>query len=196
MRLATHCRDTWLRHLWAPARIRPQLGDRFLMDYYPRPLEGGPPLLPYARRPPQALPKSILLAAPQRSRPPGAGSGTQGALCLEHGTPLCPRCRSLGWGISRCCRAGHEGHGGSAVDPQCPAAPPRVALGHQVLVPQDRCAWAAALSSLLGRAHPASQAFLASGPPASRRCTPPPPKALGTRRFAMEFPWLNYLPYA
>ena len=28
MRLATHCRDS-------------RLGDRFLMDYFPRPLEGG-----------------------------------------------------------------------------------------------------------------------------------------------------------
>ena len=97
MRLATHYRDTWLRRLWAPTRIRPQLGDRFLMDYYPHPLGGGPPLLPYARRPPRAPPKSVLLAAPQSSRPPGVGSGTQGALCLGHGTPLCPRCRSPGW---------------------------------------------------------------------------------------------------
>ena len=41
MRLATHCRDSWVRPLRAPARMRPQLGDRFLMDYFPRPLEGG-----------------------------------------------------------------------------------------------------------------------------------------------------------
>ena len=102
MRLATQCRDTWVRRLRTPARSRPQLGDRFLMDYYPRPLEGGPPLLPYARRPPRTPPKSVLLAAPQCSRPPGAGSGTQGAPCLEHGAPSCPRCRSLGWLISRC----------------------------------------------------------------------------------------------
>ena len=52
MRLATHCRDSWFRRLRALARMRAPLGDRFLMDYFPRPLEGGPLLLPYARRPP------------------------------------------------------------------------------------------------------------------------------------------------
>ena len=174
LRLATHCRDTWVRRLWTPARIWRPLGDHFLMDYYPHPLEGGAPLLPYARRPPRAPPKSVPPAAPQRSRPPVAGSGTQGALCLEHGAPSCPRCRSLGWGISCGCCAGHEGHGGSAAGPQCPVAPPRVPPGRQVLVPEDRRAGAAALSSWLGRARPASQALPASGPPAARRCTPPP----------------------
>ena len=180
MRLATHCRDSWVRRLRAPARMRPPLGDRFLMDYFPRPLEGGPPLLPYARRPPQAPPRSVPLAAPQRSRPPGAGNGTQGTLCLEHEAPSCARCRSLGWGISRCCRAGHEGHTDPSAGPRCPRVPPRVAPGRQVLVPEDRRAGAAALSSWLGRARPASQALLASGPPASRRCAPPPPRTLGT----------------
>ena len=51
MRLATHCWDSWVRRLRAPARMRPPLGNRFLMDYFPRPLEGGAPLLSYARRP-------------------------------------------------------------------------------------------------------------------------------------------------
>ena len=65
MCLATHCRDSWVRRLCAPARMRPLLGDRFLMDYFPRPLEPPPPppLLPYARRPPQA---------PSRSQPRSA----------------------------------------------------------------------------------------------------------------------------
>ena len=81
MRLAAHCRDSWVWRLRVTARIRPPLSDCFLMDYFPRPLEGGPPLLPYARRPPRAPARSVPLAAPQRSRPPGAGSGTQGALC-------------------------------------------------------------------------------------------------------------------
>ena len=177
MRLVAHCRDSWVRRLWAPARMRPPLSDRFLMDYFPRPLEGGPPLLPYAWRPPWAPARSVPLAAPQRSRPPGAGSGTQGALCLEHGAPSCARCRNLGWGISRCCRAGHKGHTGSSAGPR---APPRVAPGRQVLVPRARRAGAAALSSWLGRARPASQALLSSGPPATRRCTAPP-RTLGTR---------------
>ena len=183
MRLASHCRDSWVRRLRAPARMRPPLSDRFLMDYFPRPLEGGPPLLPYARRPPRAPARSVPLAAPQRSRPPGAGSGTQGALGLEHGAPSCARCRSLGWGISRCCRAGHEGHTGSSAGPSCPRAPPRVALGRQVLVPEARRAGAAALSSWLGRARPASQALPCSGlrRPAGARLRPecwvlaPPP---------------------
>ena len=124
MRLATHCCDSLVRRLRAPARMRPPLSDRFLMDYFPRPLEGGPPLLPYARRPPRAPARTVPLAAPQRSRPPGAGSGTQGALCLEHGAPSCARCRSLGWGISRCCRAGHEGHTGSSAGPRRPRGQP------------------------------------------------------------------------
>ena len=109
MRLATHCRDSWARHPRAPARMRPPLAERFLMDYFPCHLEGGPPLLPYVRRPRRAPPKSVPRAAPQRSRPPGAGSGTQGALCLERGAPSCARCRSLGWGISPCCQRATEG---------------------------------------------------------------------------------------
>ena len=94
----------------------------------PRGGGGGAPL-PYARRPPRAPPPSVSLAAPQRSRPSGAGSGTQGALCLEHGAPSCARCRSLGWGISRCRRVGHDGHTGPSVGPRCPRVPPRVAPG-------------------------------------------------------------------
>ena len=76
MHPATHCRDMWVRRLRTAARIRPPLGDRFLMVYYPRPLEGGAPLLPYAKRPPQAPPKSVPLAAPQRTCPPGVGNIT------------------------------------------------------------------------------------------------------------------------
>ena len=51
MRLAAHCRDLWAWRLQTPARMRPLLSDRFLMDCFPRPLEGGPSVLPYARRP-------------------------------------------------------------------------------------------------------------------------------------------------
>ena len=43
MRLAAHCRDSWARRLRAPARMRPQHGDRFLMDYFPRPPDAPPP---------------------------------------------------------------------------------------------------------------------------------------------------------
>ena len=74
MRLATHCRDLSVRRLRAPSRMRSPLGDFFLVDCYPRPLEGGPPLLPYAKRPPWAPSRSISLAALQRTRPPGAGT--------------------------------------------------------------------------------------------------------------------------
>ena len=65
--------------------------------------------------------------------PSGGGQRQQGALCSEHGALSCAGCRSLGWGISRCCRAGHEGHTGSSAGAR---APPRVALGRQVLVPE------------------------------------------------------------
>ena len=176
MHLAAQRHDSWARRLGAPARMRPHHSNRFLMDYFPRPLEGGPPLLPYARRPSRAPACSVPLAAPQRSRPPGVGSGTQGALCLEHGAPSCARCRSMGWVISRCCRASHAGHAGSSGGLGCPIAPPRVAPGRELLVPEARRAGAAAL----GRAHPASQALPDSGPPATRRCAAPP-RVLGTR---------------
>ena len=45
MRLAMHCRDSWVRCLRTPAHMRPPLGDRFPMDYFPRPLEPPPPPL-------------------------------------------------------------------------------------------------------------------------------------------------------
>ena len=65
MRLATHCCNSWARRLRAPAQMRPQQSDRFLMDYPTRPLEGGPRLPPYARRPPRVPARSVPLAAPQ-----------------------------------------------------------------------------------------------------------------------------------
>ena len=173
IRLATHWRVSWVRRLRAPACMRPPPGDRFLMDHFPHPLDPPPPLLPCARRPPRAPPRSVPLAAPQHSRPPRASNGTQGALCLEHGATSCARCRSLGWGIGRCCRASHKGHTDPAAGSRCPRAPPRVAPRRQVLVPEDRRAGAAALSSWLGRAHPASQAP-GLGPPGSLRCAAPP----------------------
>ena len=165
---------SYVKHVLAPLDVF------FTCITSPDPSRGGGGFLPYARRPPRAPPRSAPLAATQSSRPPGAGSGTQGALCLEHGATSCARYRSLGWGISRCCWAGHEGHTNPSGGPRCPKAPPRVAPGRQVLVPEDRRAGAAALSSWLGRARPASQALPNSGPPASRRCTAPP-RTLGTR---------------
>ena len=73
-------------------------------------------------------------------------------------------------------RRAHRPLGG----PTLSKGPARVAPGRQVLVPEDRRTGAAALSSWLGRARPASQALSNSGPPASRWCTAPP-RALGTR---------------
>ena len=52
---------------------------------------------------------SVPLAAPQRNRPPGGGSGTRAALCMEHKARLRARCKSLWTGINRCYHAGHEG---------------------------------------------------------------------------------------
>ena len=43
LRLADHCRNARVRRLRAPARMRPAVGDRFFMDYFPRPPEGGQP---------------------------------------------------------------------------------------------------------------------------------------------------------
>ena len=41
MRLAARYHNSWARRLRAPARMRPLHSDLFLMDYFPRPLEGG-----------------------------------------------------------------------------------------------------------------------------------------------------------
>ena len=179
LRLADHCRNAWIRRLRAPARMRPAAGDRFLADYFPRPLEGGQPLLPYARRPPRMQTASVPLAAPQRHRPPGQGRGTVGAVCMVHNSPSCPRCTKLRWGISRCCSAGHEGHRGAPSDPVCPPVP-RVAPGRRVLLPEEKRAGAAAMSAWLGRARPASEAVPHPGPDAQRRRTAPP-RVLGVR---------------
>ena len=43
MRLATHYRDSWVRRLRAPARMRPPLDDRFLIPYYSTPSGGRAP---------------------------------------------------------------------------------------------------------------------------------------------------------
>ena len=115
MRLGIHCRDTWFRRLQAPARVRPPLGDRFLKDYYPRPLEGGPPLMPYAKRPPRAPPKSSAAEPRVRSRQWHSGRAPLGAW----GT-IMPQVQKLGFGHSRCCRA-HLPRGGPAL-PEGPAS--------------------------------------------------------------------------
>ena len=101
MRLATHCRDTWVRRLRTPARIRirPSLGDRFLMDYYPcppPPPEGGAPLLPEARRPPRAPPSSVPLAVPQRSCPPGRAAAPGARCAWSTGPPRAPGAKAWG----------------------------------------------------------------------------------------------------
>ena len=97
MRLATSFWDTRVRRVRTPACIKPSLDDRLLMDYYPRPTGGGPPFLPYARRPPFRVP----LVVPQRKHPRAMGSSTRGALCMEHGAPLRARWKILGRGITR-----------------------------------------------------------------------------------------------
>ena len=167
MRLATHCRDTWVRRLWAPARMWPPQGSIFLMDSYPCPLEGGPTLLPCARRPPRAARKSVPLAAPQRTRPPGADNGTRDVLCLEHGAPSCPRCRILGWGINRCCRARQEGHAGPEVGPRGPDGRASGRTGPPSASASGPGRWGGGNILLPGRAWPASQALPVSGPSAS-----------------------------
>ena len=176
MRLVAHCRDSWVWCLRAPAHMRPPLSDRFLIDYFPRSLEGDPPLLPYARRPPRT-PAMKRPARGSTAHPPSGGRRRHtGCTCLEHGVPFCARCRSLGTGISCCCWAGHEGHTGSSAGPSRPRAPPQVTPGRQVLVPEARRAGAAALEP----ARPASQGLPSLGPPATCQCTAPPRK-LGTR---------------
>ena len=99
----------------------------------PMPTRGGCPTFWEGWRVCQEAPTGAAKRRPARSpaaQPPtGARSGTQGALCLDHGAPSCTGCTSLGWGITRCCRAGHEGYPDLTAGPRCPKAPPRVAPG-------------------------------------------------------------------
>ena len=102
-------------------------------------------------------------------------------LCLEHGTPLCPKCGSLGWGISRCCRAGQEGHTDPSAGPCCPSVPPRVAP-RRVLVPEAdaqerrRCPLSLDPPCLPSPSGLGPPGVLPVQPP------PPPPKTLGAHR--------------
>ena len=68
MRPEAHCCDSWARRMRAPGRMRPQHSDRFLMDYFPRPLEPPPP-----------PPASVCPAAPAGSGPrrPSRGAAAQ-----------------------------------------------------------------------------------------------------------------------
>ena len=66
-------------------------GRHGLMDYFPRLLEGGQVLLPYAR-PGVVGPCSVLLLAAQWHRRPGEGQGIPCAMCLVHNSPSCPQC--------------------------------------------------------------------------------------------------------
>ena len=59
MRLAAHCRDSWVRRVRAPARMRPLLSDCFPMDSFPRPLKGGASSAP-------VCPEAPAGAGPQR----------------------------------------------------------------------------------------------------------------------------------
>ena len=176
--LALHLQEAWLQRLRTPARIRPGGATRFLMTYFPRPPGGGPALLPYARRPRREHVPGVARVEEQRPRRQGEGRGSVGARCAQHGSPSCRRCLQLGWGISRCCRAGHEGHTAPG------QAPPqqRRAPGRQVLAPAARQAGASALSAWLGRARPASAALPAPERPLQRA------RRLEPRRLARQAP--------
>ena len=123
MRVVNHCQATLVRCPQTVARIRPSLVDHFLMDYYLRTHDGGPPLLPDARRPPRAPPSRLPLAVVQRSRPLGRGRGTRCELCMAHRAPSCALCKRVGWGIGCCCHALLEGHCGPVAGPGMPARP-------------------------------------------------------------------------
>ena len=73
MRLATHCRDSWVRRLRAPACMRPPLGDRFLMDYFPRPLEGGGGATPVCQEAPTGALLGAWGAVVRQVQKPGLG---------------------------------------------------------------------------------------------------------------------------
>ena len=106
-----------------PASGRGGGATRFLVTYFPRPPGGWPALLPYALRPRREhVPRARV--EEQRPRREGEGRGSVGARCAQRGSPSCRRCVQLGWGISWCCRAGHEGH-------RAPWQAPPSSDGHQ-----------------------------------------------------------------
>ena len=156
MRLATHCRDSWVRPLRAPARMRPQLGDRFLMDYFPRPLEGG------GRR------FSCMPEAPARTGPKRPPRGPAAQPPTKGGQQHAGRALLGAWGaVLR--PVPEPGLGHQPLQPGGPRRPHRLLDGPQLPQgPAPRCAGArgtrprsqargaAALSSWLGRARPAS----------------------------------------
>ena len=41
LHVAAHCQEMWLKRLRAPARLRPAIGERYLMSYFPPPPLGG-----------------------------------------------------------------------------------------------------------------------------------------------------------
>ena len=176
--LALHLQEAWLQRLRTPARIRAGGATRFLMTYFPRPPGGGPALLPYARRPRRTHVPGVARVEEQRPRRQGEGRGSVGARCAQHGSPSCCRCLQLGWGINRCCRAGHEGHTAPGQTPP----QQRRAPGRQVLAPAARQAGASALSAWLGRARPASAALPAPERPSQRA------RRLEPRRLARQAP--------
>ena len=98
------------------ARIRLSLGDRFLMDYYPGP-RGGSATLAVRYEAPTGATLERAARGPAAQSPPGRAHWHPSALCMEHGGPSCARCKSLGWGISRCYRVAHEGQCGPMAGP-------------------------------------------------------------------------------
>ena len=88
MRLAAHCRDSWARRLRAPARMRPQHSDRFLMDCFPRPPEGG-------------LPCYLMPGGPRGPRPAASPSRPRSAAAPPVRAAAC-RARSA-WSMGRRC---------------------------------------------------------------------------------------------
>ena len=129
--LALHLQDAWLHRLRTLARIRPRTlarirpggATRFLVAYFPCPLDGGLALLPYARQPRRVHAPGVARAKERRPRrqgegrsmwEPGAHSTTRHcaiATCSWLGTqPMLPR------------RArGAQGAGTSAPPPPPPA---------------------------------------------------------------------------
>ena len=92
MRVAAHCRESWARRMRAPARMPPQHSGRFLMDYFPHPLESPtPPLLPCARRPPAGSGPQRPTPGAAAQPPPKWGRRRAGRALLEAwGAVVCP----------------------------------------------------------------------------------------------------------
>ena len=126
--LALHPQEAWLHRSRTPACIRPEGGDTLPHDLSPPPPRRGAGTAPLRSMAAAGARPGAVGAEEQRPRRQGEDRGSLGARCAQHlaqhGSLSCRRYLQRGWEMSRCCRAGHEGH--KAPGLKRPIVPPTV----------------------------------------------------------------------